>query len=97
MKFKCETCEKRIKSMTDDHHLSIGICGHTGATTDTLDTLLRGWNVCVYLNDDRRLWGLYDDASDGDMILLRVYDDDFGPNPYMQSVEWADVVHIQIG
>ena len=97
MKFKCETCEKKIKSMTDDHHLSLGICGHTGATTETLDTLLRGWSVCVYVNDGRREWGYYEEYSDGDTIYLRVHDDDISPHPYTEAIAWSDVVHIQIG
>lgn len=98
MKFKCDSCEKRIKSMADDHHLSIGICGHTGATTETLDTLLGsfGWNVCVYTSDGRALWGEYEDGS-GDTVRLRVLDDSFGPLPYKESIDWADIVHIQIG
>lgn len=96
MKFTCDSCQKKIKSMADTHHLSIGICGHTGATTDTLDMLLGGFNVCVYTRDGRALWGVFEDGL-GDSVRLCVRDDSVGPLHHKEHIDWEDIVHIQIG
>lgn len=95
MKLKCDSCNKTIKTTSDAHHMSIGICGHTGASTETLSTLLMDWHVCVYVDDGRHLWGVL--VGDNDVEITLSVKDDSGNETHTETVNWNNVVHIQVG
>jgi transcription elongation factor Elf1 len=98
MKFKCHTCDSKIKTTVDGHHgPTVGICGHTGATFDTLLSVLCGstprdigWNVYVYLTDGTVLEGEAHSTSYGNELRLVHNDGE-------TVLDLEDVVHIQIG
>jgi hypothetical protein len=89
----CE-CGVPVAATVDDHHgPTIGICGHTGATWETLLSVLCGgdfaWNVVVYRRDGSTVEGnVYYRHDD----VLSVVADDADA----VDVNMADIIHIQI-
>ncbi len=105
-KIKCE-CGTDIAVTVDDHHgPTIGICGHTGASWETLLSVLCGtdfeWNVIAYLRTGVRIEGNARFRSDD--ILELIIPDRMLPTgvPAEDSDQWGieinmeDVLHIQI-
>lgn len=102
MKFTCDSCKQTIKTTADEHHLSVGICGHSGATYETLIALLcdsnpygdSPWRIAMYLHDGSVVEGeanyAYDVENAGDCITL--LDD----KQLVGTFDLADVKHIQI-
>lgn len=95
-------CGDRLPFPDDDHHgPTIGICGHTGATWETLMSVLCqdfSWNVVVYLKDGSTREGRAERRTD-DVLTL-------APSPCshcgsemdwpVENVPFDQIIHIQI-
>ncbi len=95
MKFKCAECDKTLKTTIDESHgPSIGICGHTGATWETIAAVLDTWSVTVYTRDGNTSVGEFRNYADHDDTFTLVDLED--GLTYKEEIPFDTVVHIQI-
>lgn len=80
MQITCEECGTDLQVTVDDHHgPSIGICGHSGATYETLISMMcvhpgtgeAPWRLSLHLRDGRIVTGgAFSMSSYPDSIIL---------------------------
>lgn len=91
---RCAECAEKLRTNINPYHgPSIGICGHSGATYETILSVLHGWSVTVTIRGGRTFTGMVQ-AQEGD--LMRLYDW-YDPEPALIcTIPMEDIVHIQI-